>query len=181
LCWFNNLDGDCRAPCQLEPDQLGVPVDLHPRQKQILDEGLDFRNVNVVNLGDGVEIEVAAVRELVVQFTAPHDELHEVFVFEINLEGQKSDQLRNIILYVLSDHRSVDLVQPLVLETLVDLVSEVLAFLSQGVELLHEIHCGHFKQRAALWIFAGDLHSFCCYVGGHVLTGVDHSPAITLN
>ena len=54
----------------------------------------------------------------VVQLAASHDELHKVIVFEIDLEGQESDQLRDVVLDVITDHCTLDWIQSFVLQAL---------------------------------------------------------------
>lgn len=69
------------------------------------------------------------MREQIVKLTATHDELHEISIPEIDLESEESDQLRNVVFDVFTHYGSFDWVQPFAFQTLVDLVSSLLALL----------------------------------------------------
>lgn len=92
---------------------------------------MNLRDVEIPHLRNRIQVEVAAMREQVVQLTATHDELHEILIVQVNLEGQKRDQLRNVIFDVVAGYGTFHWVQPFAFQALEDVVMIMLALLVQ--------------------------------------------------
>jgi len=69
----------------------------------------------VSHLRNRIEVEVAAVREDIVELAAAHNELHKILIIEVDLEGEEGYQLRDVVFDVIADHRTLYWIEALAL------------------------------------------------------------------
>lgn len=74
-------------------------INLHPRQKVLLNKLSNFRNrIPLFAFGKGFQIKIDRMRKIKISETSPHHKIIKLFILKITLNNHIGNKLWNIIL-----------------------------------------------------------------------------------